>query len=448
MEEISDKVRHGFYVNKDILFNLVKSINAESLRYYSYNIITNSFTILSIYGNQEGFSDVEIKTCDKNFLRHDSFLFYIIKYITPTGKEIHYGYIGIRKTIISPKEDRYIKSICSMYAYNSYVYSVKRHNILIMKYLRNFNSFLKLESLPGKKMYRITNELSYITLCYRCLYCSINDTNWTPEYLFRKKNATICCLFDYFRTIVVDTTFLNNLKQAHEIIIKGSILPQSLQDFFFRKETRDHSAFNCKLFPVNYEGDLIGVWIIAYHKYQNDDFYDENSFLQMIYSSMKLTYKYIYQRSSKKMIINPIFIDRDTRIKEKDVFVIMPFSEPWSNDLWKSMIIPVVESMGLTPIRADDLYGRSIMEDIWKGILHSAIVIADITGRNPNVLYELGIAHTLGKKVILLTQNVKDIPFDLQHLRHIIYNNTFTGGNELRNSLINHINEQLHSDSN
>jgi hypothetical protein len=57
----------------------------------------------------------------------------------------------------------------------------------------------------------------------------------------------------------------------------------------------------------------------------------------------------------------------------------------------------------------------------------SRVVIADCTGRNPNVFYEIGIAHTLGREVILITQNNADIPFDLRHLRYVQYLNNGEG---------------------
>jgi nucleoside 2-deoxyribosyltransferase len=73
--------------------------------------------------------------------------------------------------------------------------------------------------------------------------------------------------------------------------------------------------------------------------------------------------------------------------------------------------------------------------DIWKGILKARIVIADITDRNPNVFYELGIAHTLGKPVILLTQKLTDIPFDLNRFRHIVYQDNLDGYDQLTKHL-------------
>ena len=82
------------------------------------------------------------------------------------------------------------------------------------------------------------------------------------------------------------------------------------------------------------------------------------------------------------------------------------------------------------------------MEDIWSGINVAKLVIADITGRNPNVLYELGITHTVGKPFVLLTQSAKDIPFDLNQFRHIIYEDNMEGYETLRSNLPKHI-EQI-----
>ena len=115
----------------------------------------------------------------------------------------------------------------------------------------------------------------------------------------------------------------------------------------------------------------------------------------------------------------------------------------WSNDVWEQVIKPAVIEIGMTPVRADDLYGQSIMEDVWQSIVKAAIIICDTTGRNPNVFYELGIAHTLGKKVILLTQDINDIPFDLQSYRHINYETTLSGGNKLKTAIKKHIKEVL-----
>lgn len=78
--------------------------------------------------------------------------------------------------------------------------------------------------------------------------------------------------------------------------------------------------------------------------------------------------------------------------------------------------------------RADDIWENpAVMQDVVSLIDRSRVVIADCTGRNPNVFYEIGIAHTLGREVILITQNEADIPFDLRHLHYVQYLNNGEG---------------------
>src|SRR6185312_13743333 len=70
----------------------------------------------------------------------------------------------------------------------------------------------------------------------------------------------------------------------------------------------------------------------------------------------------------------------------------------------------------------DDVFKPSdILVDIWQSINVADFVIADISGRNPNVLYELGIAHTLAKPVLIISKNADDIPIDLSTRRVILY---------------------------
>ncbi|MBV4460414.1 hypothetical protein KVG96_20860 [Pseudomonas sp. COR58] len=72
--------------------------------------------------------------------------------------------------------------------------------------------------------------------------------------------------------------------------------------------------------------------------------------------------------------------------------------------------------------RADDIWeNHAIIQDVVDLIDRSSIVVCDCTNRNPNVFYEIGVAHALGKEVILITQSGGDVPFDLAHIRHIRY---------------------------
>ena len=78
-------------------------------------------------------------------------------------------------------------------------------------------------------------------------------------------------------------------------------------------------------------------------------------------------------------------------------FVIMPFGIGF-DDLYEKVYVPAIQSQGLSPLRADEIYdNQPIIRDITQSIHHAKVILADVTGRNPNVNYELGIAHALKK---------------------------------------------------
>lgn len=112
-------------------------------------------------------------------------------------------------------------------------------------------------------------------------------------------------------------------------------------------------------------------------------------------------------------------------------FVLMPFREQFE-DVYKNIEEVVVVRHKMNCIRADNIYSAGvIIQEIWDKIQEAHIIIADCTDKNPNVLYEIGLAHAIGKddNVILITQKIDDIPFDLRHRRIVTYNNS--GLNEL-----------------
>lgn len=127
-----------------------------------------------------------------------------------------------------------------------------------------------------------------------------------------------------------------------------------------------------------------------------------------------------------KARLTPIFKSKIDRVDPKLCFVLMPFKKEWSDEVFK-LIKNTIESIGFQCVRADNLNGPIIIEDIWIKINQAGIIIADVTDKNPNVMYEVGIAHTVGRPTILLTQNAKKIPFDFAHLRHIEYRNSIDG---------------------
>ncbi len=146
----------------------------------------------------------------------------------------------------------------------------------------------------------------------------------------------------------------------------------------------------------------------------------------------------------KAIRVTPVFEHRDFRPDSSLCFVLMPFAESWSDRIYHKILKPLLGECDLTPTRADDLFGARIMEDIWASINNAFIVVADVTNRNPNVFYELGIAHTVGANVILLTQNDDDVPFDIKPYRYIKYEDNEDGYESIRRMLpkfVRHIRE-------
>jgi hypothetical protein len=113
--------------------------------------------------------------------------------------------------------------------------------------------------------------------------------------------------------------------------------------------------------------------------------------------------------------------DRSTATTVKTCFVMMPFAQNFDR-YYRNIFVPAIKKSGLDPVRGDGIFGSAIVADIWRILKRSSIALADLTGRNPNVFYELGLAHALGKAVILVASNSGDVPIDLGGLRVILYN--------------------------
>lgn len=103
-------------------------------------------------------------------------------------------------------------------------------------------------------------------------------------------------------------------------------------------------------------------------------------------------------------------------------FVMQPFAGTLGS-YYETIFKPAIEQTGLTAVRADaEIFGTGkIMDQIWRGIRAADVLIAELTTKNANVFYELGLAHALEKPVILVSSNQEDVPFDLRHIRVILY---------------------------
>jgi len=122
-------------------------------------------------------------------------------------------------------------------------------------------------------------------------------------------------------------------------------------------------------------------------------------------------------------------------VNDKLVAVMMPFSKEFS-DIFE-VIKKSCSETGLDCLKANDIWENStFIQDIFELIFTSKIVVADFSGKNPNVFYEVGIAHTLGKTVIPITQSINDVPADLGHHRALKYLPNTEGYKDLQKELI------------
>lgn len=146
--------------------------------------------------------------------------------------------------------------------------------------------------------------------------------------------------------------------------------------------------------------------------------------------------QYSVVKSLEELGLHPRFMRTSFDIRPNHCFLLGPFMDPF-NTIYLDHIRPAVESVSFSIDRADEIFGtQPIIEDIWTSINTAQVIIADVTGRNPNVMYEVGMAHTVGRPTILITQDINDVPFDLKHHRCIIYDHTPRGCRQLEERIV------------
>lgn len=350
---------------------------------------------------------------------------YLIK--SRKGKKVSIGFLGLqRKESFTESEVKALKEISlfiSDYMYE--IIQINRSNFHD-RAIERINIICQRNNSPGTIIQNLQGTIHRAIRAYASYFIILNNNKLIVEYYQkptwnRPRFDTIFPEFEPFSAF-------SNLYLEHNFFHWVDLNPvNSLKKFFKKYVDLEDEEWEYLIGVSKVHNDPIGLWVFQFNKQQlifNDL---SKNLIQTGIKSGKKQVNYLFQRRTNKMIVDPIFKSRNTKIEEDKVFILMPFTEAWSDRIWKKLIQPIIIEEGFEPVRADDLYGRDIVEDIWSGIVKSRFVIADITNRNPNVFYELGIAHTLGKDVILLTQDSSDIPFDLNRYRHIIYQDNFDG---------------------
>jgi hypothetical protein len=143
--------------------------------------------------------------------------------------------------------------------------------------------------------------------------------------------------------------------------------------------------------------------------------------IRVAFGGMSLSETVMLSRHSSGMAVSPVF-GRPREEKEKvDVFVLMPFNTKMEK-IYTNHIKKIGDALQVVVRRADDIFTPGpFMEKVWNGICAAELILADCTEKNANVFYEIGMAHTVGKKVVLITRSEKDIPSDIKHYDYIPY---------------------------
>lgn len=137
----------------------------------------------------------------------------------------------------------------------------------------------------------------------------------------------------------------------------------------------------------------------------------------------------------RTIIFTPSVFEVPEGSVEPDLIAVMTPFAPEFEPVFET-ITRAAAAASYRTLRAKDIWLHSaVIQDVFSLIFKAHIVVCDFTGRNPNVFYEAGIAHTLRKHVVPITQSAADIPFDLQHHRYQPYLNNGEGRQTLEGAL-------------
>jgi hypothetical protein len=166
----------------------------------------------------------------------------------------------------------------------------------------------------------------------------------------------------------------------------------------------------------------------------------EVSSLQQILAEDRRDYGERGNAENNSAILQPAeFLGAASRSTDRyKCFVIMPYSEGWAPAVERT-ILEVCQKLDFRFSIAKNMEGRFIPNDIWRGITGAGLIIADLSGANPNVTYEIGLADVLGKDVVLICQG-GSVPFDFLGQRLLLYQDSVAGALTLREELVSRLN--------
>jgi hypothetical protein len=433
------------YKNTFLSFDSAKRIGEYFERLGAEHVLLITFspngkTIVrkNIVGNYDFWKDAKVKKGDVILGDATNRYVFPISFSDTFGNRgiVNIGYLCVYRNIsLSKQELEIVETLTSVLGNYFYKRLQETSRVSSSKFRFSCRKYNFSDKPAGTIIHKWIFTLYKTFDALSVFYLTLDEKICSVEYY--KRDSINNFISNDNKIVPLDNVLQKKIKihGNNDFIIKASECEVFLN--YIKKFDRDIDDSTTLYFNViRISEQQVGCWLFSYSRNQSVPFYFLKENLDFLNRKVGANFKFLYQRRTQKMVVNPIFKARNTVVDETLVFVLMPFTLEWSNRIFDKILKPTVESIsGLKVKRADDLFGTDIMEDIWSSILQAKIIIADISERNANVFYELGICHALGKEVILITQNVADIPFDLNRYRHIVYKDNYDGYELLKKQL-------------
>jgi hypothetical protein len=283
-------------------------------------------------------------------------------------------------------------------------------------------------------LYDLLQDMSAFDLRYLCSFFKLSRGGSKDNLIIRiiESDYELNEIVPYagFVSLISDIEYAFNKSFFSEILENAGIAHSGKKHSLVLRVVENNLITPKKLLTFVWMEDLRNLY---YNRYGKISTKSEPETIHDILVSYYLTDGNTINDEDKKTGLIKEYPPEDVK---KFAFILMPFKEDLTK-IYYNIIKPVVESQNYYCKRADDFFTTNkIMDDIEKAIRSSAFIIADLTDKNPNVFYEVGMSHILEKKVILLTQSLEDVPFDLRHWRHIRYDPSERGQKKLAKKLV------------
>ncbi len=248
--------------------------------------------------------------------------------------------------------------------------------------------------------------------------CDPNLKDIVQKFVIDKKFKAARLGLPYFDRLVVFTSCeKGEINYVKEILLK--IFNIKKRNMYWEANFESEQAWSKEGY-LTYISNTLSLYEKYLDKFDCEAINKRQMAINRCKMHQKITEEILKRRT--EMIIKPVFGNINYDIVPKTIFLIMPFGEVWSNDTF-DVIQDIANMTKCKLIRGDNLFEPSvIVDDIWREINKAEIIIADITIHNANVFYEIGIAHTLGKHVLLIRkEDGEDAPFDIKLWRYYDY---------------------------